>query len=234
MRKGTLPHTPESFRTKLRIERNLWLYLATKYNNRVWLVGLTPSCFDLYTDYFLGRKVMLLELCHEDGSRRPLNPPWNVILSYELECRRAAILLVTESGSTLADALAAVVRDPELKELAFTSTVAHLGRGGSSRSSQQSSGKGSKSSAGQHIVDNPNYPLKRDGPYQKQAKGKGKARGKGKEKKQSSKAPDGREICYAFNSSAGCSSSTCNRAHICRIAGCLGPHSQMVCTKNTA
>ena len=38
-----------------------------------------------------------------------------------------------------------------------------------------------------------------------------------------SKTPDGREICYAFNSQ-GCRG-RCGRVHVCRVAGCYGDHS---------
>ncbi len=40
-----------------------------------------------------------------------------------------------------------------------------------------------------------------------------------------SKTPDGREICYAFNSK-GCPG-RCGRVHVCRVAGCYcyGDHS---------
>jgi hypothetical protein len=231
--KGTLPNNPESFRTRMRVERNVWLYLAAKFTARAWLVGLSPSLFDIYVDYFLGRKVMLLEVVQADGSKHPLSPPWNIVLSYELECRKAAILMVAETQSTLAAALMAVIRDPELKELAFTSPVAHLGR--SSQRTTNSTGKG----VNRNLQDNPNWPAKKNaspGPYSP-SKGKSKGKGKGRKGKGSGKGnqaqafatPDGRHICFAYNSAAGCSNPQCNRAHVCRNWGCFGAHASVSC-----
>ena len=234
--KGALPLNPEAFRTKMRVEKNLWLYLASKFSNRTWLVGITPRIFEDYVDYFLGKKVMLLEICHADGSKNTLNPPWNIILSYELECRKSAVHRVVERGATLAAALLEVVRDPELKELAFTSPVAHLGRSSGSRATG-SKGQGGKGN--QHLIDNPNWPLKknaaaapRPSPYSGKGKGGGKAKGKGKGKgkqRQAFATPDGRHICFSFNSAAGCHDPNCERVHVCRNWGCYGEHAAVNC-----
>lgn len=229
--KGSLPLTPEAFRTRLRIEKNLWLYLSTKFVNRSWLAGLTPSPFEAWTDYFLGRKVYLLEVCNEDGTKRPLSPPWNIVLSYELECRKEAIRKVVEEGIHLGVAMAAVIRDPELKELAFTSPVAHLGR--SRTSNPPSIGGAAQQISHPNLLTNPNWPnKKRPQPYAPsvpKGKGKGKVKGGGKARGKGKKgsAPDGRQICFSFNGAAGCTDPRCARAHICRL--CMGTHTQGEC-----
>lgn len=229
--KGSLPLNPEAFRTKMRVEKNLWLYLALKFTNRAWLVGLVPRDFEIYVDYFLGKKVMLLEVCQADGTKLALHPPWNIILSYELECRKSALVRVAEQGLTFKAALLEVVKDPELKELAFTSPVAHLGR--TSTRPPKGSGKGNP-----QLNDNPNWPgKKRDAPYaQGRGKGKGKNKGKGKDgggkgkgKKQAFATPDGRHICFSYNSVAGCTDPNCSRAHVCRTWGCYGTHPATEC-----
>lgn len=227
--KGTLPSNPEAFRTKLRIERNLWLYLASKYTARAWLSGMTSTVWEIYTDFFMGKRVLLLEIVHEDGTRQPLNPPWNVVLSYELECRKAALLLVTETGITFTAALENVIKDTEIRELAFTSTVTFLskhrgkGAGGGGASG---SGKG----VAKHLADNPLYPAKKnDAPYAKKkgnAKGK-KGKGKGKGKGLAFSTPDGRQICFNYNNPEGCTG--CDRAHVCRLKGCFGNHPMQNC-----
>ena len=227
--KGSMPLTPEAFRTRLRIERNMWLFMATKFLNRPFLVGLTPAVFEEWTDYFLGGKVLLLEIVHADGTKHPLSPPWNIILSYELECRRHAVLKVQEEGITLMAGLAAAIRDPELKELAFTSAVAHLGR-------SSTVNRASASVAGQTNSQNPNWPNKkaRTGPTTPnsgKSKGKGrKGKGKGKGAGKAKGTPDGRQICFSYNSVAGCSE-PCpdSRLHVCRVRGCFGNHPMMTC-----
>ena len=235
--KGSLPLDPESFRTRLRIERNLWLYLATKYNNRSWLAGLTPKVFEEYTDYFLGRKVLLLEICQADGVKTPLRPPWQIILSYEFECRRAAFIMVAELGTRLEDALRLVIKDPEMKELAFTSPVAHLGRSSRPVSTGATGAIMASAKKGQHLIDNPNYPLKRAASSQAQPRGKGKGkakgkgRGKGKGKGLCMATPDGRPICFNYsNQAVGCPEPCANgRLHVCRWTGCFGTHPTFEC-----
>jgi hypothetical protein len=236
--KGSLPLSPEAFRTKMRVERNLWLFLSLKFTNRAWLVGISPRVFDDYVDYFLGKKVMLLEICNADGGKYSLNPPWAIILSYELECRKSALVRVVEKGLTFAAALAEAVRDPELKELAFTSPVAHLGRSGG-----HSSASGSKpviknhAKAGQHLVDNPNFPFKKNASSSggkgkgkgKKGKGGGKGKGKGGKQKQAFATPDGQHICFSYNSSGGCNDPNCTRVHVCRNWGCYGDHPAVSC-----
>ena len=44
----------------------------------------------------------------------------------------------------------------------------------------------------------------------------------GKAGQLSAQTPDGRAICFAYNSQ-GCSGN-CGMVHVCRIAGCLGDH----------
>jgi hypothetical protein len=236
--KGSLPLTPEAFRTRLRVERNLWLFLATKFVNRPYLAGMTPSIWEEWTDYFLGSKVYLLEIMRPDGTKSSLNPPWNIILSYELECRKKALVKVAEDGLTLAVALMAVIKDPELKELAFTSPITLSSRAG-----------GKSSSASHNNLENPNWPLKkRPTPYSGKGKGGGKqagnggkkggggGKGSGKKGKKGSLAkgtPDGRQICFAYNSAAGCPS-PCpyDRLHVCRNWGCFGAHPVAECTQS--
>ena len=235
--KGTLPLNAEAFRTTLRVEKNLWLYLQSKFGSRNWLHSLRPSHFEVYTDYFLGPRVLLLEVCGADGVKRALNPPWPIILSYELECRKEIMKLISEEGNTFADAIEKVVKDTELKELAFTSPVALGGRSNNRTPAfpgipkpVATTGKGS------HLANNPNYPAKRDSPYGKGAgrgkggagKGEGKGRGRGKGKGAGkggqlvANTPDGRQICFAFNTPAGCAG--CDRVHTCRVRGCTLAH----------
>jgi hypothetical protein len=207
----------------MRIERNVWLFLASKFTNRAWLQNLTPSIFESYTDYFLGRKVHLLEGCRADGTKYDVNPPWSIVLNYELECRKFAIRMVIERGTHLAAALEQAIHDPELKELGFTSPVAFLGRQGKG----QGKGEHSRTSEDKN---------KRSDPYKgKKSKGKGKGGGghaKGKEKgkqKLLSNTPDGRQICFAYNSENGCTTSDCPRVHVCRTKGCMGTHPVQQC-----
>jgi hypothetical protein len=237
--KGSLPLTPESFRTRLRVERNVWLYMATKFVNRPFLAGLTQAVWEEWTDYFLGNKVFLLEVMHGDGTKHCLNPPWNIILNYELECRKRALILVVDNNINLSTAMGLVIKDAEIKELAFTSPIALAGRRGGKGDAGAWPGKGAQRRAKGGPYNNSGSGKgegkgsgKGAGKGSGSGKGKGAGRGKGKGKGLAKGTPDGKQICFAFNSAEGCPS-PCpyDRLHVCRNWGCYGSHSVLECTR---
>lgn len=214
--KVSLPTGPEQFRLRLRVERNLWIFMSNRFVNRGWLQGIAQSHFDKYTDYFLGKKVMGLEVPNGAGGMQPLSPQWSVVLNYEYRCRKAAFDHVRDDGMTLIDALAAVVRDAEIKELYFTSPIA-LGFGTKRlRDPPGEEGeKGRKKNKGK-------------GKGKKAEKGGGKGKGKGGKGKLLFSTPDGRQICFGYNGD-GCEDANCTRVHVCRRRGCMGPHPMKDC-----
>ncbi len=246
--KGTLPASPEAFRLRLRIERNTWLYLLAKFPNREWLVGITPKLFDSYTDYFLGERVLLLEVSNAEGKKVPLSPPWLIVLDYELSCRRKVFRMILEGTHTMETAMEAVVKDVELKEFCFTSAVAHLGRG---RSGPSNSGAvkqwgvpGVPAAPGQGKNFNRNKrrfeafanwngaPALPVAPIAAKGKGRGRGKGKGKGKGKGnlhSMTMDGRQICFAFDSDPSSCAGDCGRVHVCRKCRVEG-HSSANCT----
>ncbi|CAE8632330.1 unnamed protein product [Polarella glacialis] len=60
--KGKLPVNSEEFRMKIRIEAHVWLMLAAKFRNKVWLQGLTVSDWSRFTDFILGDKVRRMQI----------------------------------------------------------------------------------------------------------------------------------------------------------------------------
>ena len=86
-----------------------------------------------------------------------------------------------------------------------------------------------------------------DSPYKSKGKGKEKGKSKGKDKGKSSgkngppsgcvpRLPDGRNVCFGYNSARGCSAHNVEPGgrcrfgfHICGRAGCHANHSMMVC-----
>jgi hypothetical protein len=215
-----MPSTPEQFRQRLRIEMNVWHYMASKFVNRSWLTGLTTDVWLRYTDHFLGPKVNDLTLPYgPEGGDNSLKPPWELVLGYEKECRKRAFQSVREDNVTLADALKNCTKDSEIKELYFTTPLALM-------MSKPKQGKGTWE--------------ERRGKVKKQGKGNGKAskggntKGGGKTKGKSgksdivSKTADGRLICFAFNNE-GCSRQNCSLLHVCRRKNCQGDHSMKDC-----
>ena len=243
--KTTMPLDPESFRMRMRIEAHLWLYLAAKFSNRTWLIGLTPSSFSRYTDHFLGAKCNGMTIPSGSSgtdTSAALNPPWAVVLNYEFACRRMAFTWVREDGITLDLALQTVVKDAELKENHFTSPIALMHHGvkrpaaaatGEAAPRPTKSQRKAAAAARKAGVLPPPAPRVAKGGAGKGGKGgAGKGGGKGGkgQGKLAGNTPDGRQICFAFNSEAGCSDAACSRAHVCRNRGCFGAHPYMGCT----
>eukprot|EP00434_Breviolum_minutum_P036743 symbB.v1.2.032570.t1/scaffold3868.1/size49036/4 len=131
--------------------------------------------------------------------------------------RKEAFKLVQSGEKSLSEALADVIKNADLKESYFTTPIA-LGaqQNFGNKWRRLGDGKGKNDGKGD---------WKGDRKGKKGKKGDGK-QGGGKDhhgNPLASKTPDGREICYAFNSQ-GCRG-RCGRVHVCRVAGCYGDHS---------
>jgi hypothetical protein len=212
--KGSLPQNSEQLRVKYRIETNTWLMLASKFKQKSWLTQFDGKCFEVFTEYILGPKVFNMQI-PQSGSDAlvPLHPAWTVILRYEFELRKEAFKRVRDDGLSLSDSLLAVIKDPELKEIFFTSPIA-LSR--NTRSTNQ----------GQDQQD-PKRQRKDEPPRTLYRKGDGKGRqkkgdGKGKKGKKLLTTPEGRQICFKYNN--GNCPGNCGRVHVCQVKGCMGPH----------
>lgn len=212
--KGSLPQNSEQLRVKYRVESNAWLMLSAKFKQKSWLSGFSPKVFEDFTDFILGPKVFNLQVPRSDGSDTlaPLQPAWTIILRYEYELRKAAIKLVRDEGETLANAMSLVVRDPELKEIYFTSPIALS--------------KNARSHPPPALEDHTSLKRARretrNDTKGKGGKGTGKGGKGGKGKVKLSLTPDGRQICFKYNN--GSCPGNCGRVHVCQIKGCLGPH----------
>ena len=206
--KGTLPTSPEQFRQKMKIEGWVWTMMALKFPTRAWLSGVEPQHFLNYAEYFLGRKVMLLELDHE--------PDWSSVLHYEFECRKFIFSQIRDNqGLLLVDLLDSVTKDGEIRSLHFTTRL--VARQGQAKRKAVEPHKETKAEK-----EEPKQPKKEQG-------GKGKSKGNGKKEKKEGKlnfiwkTSDGREICFSYNNKKPCDGS-CGRVHICRVKGCGAEH----------
>jgi hypothetical protein len=229
--KVKMPSNSEELRLRLRVEFHTWLLISTKHVNKPYLQGLDARAWERYADYLLGDKVnsMMVPIAGSELMQQ-LHPPWSVVLHYEFELRKFAFKMIRDNlrSVTIMQALQLAMKDPELKEVHFTSPIALQGRG---RSISNFAGDGGATKV-QRVWDDKG---KGKGKYSgKGGKGRGKG-GKGKPKGSRGGAmlthtPDGRQICFAFNSAAGCRE-PCQygRIHMCRRKGCLGPHSLVDC-----
>jgi len=246
--KGVLPTTTEEYRLKMRIEATTWLMISCKCVNRPWLQGYATGHFENYVDWILGEKVLLMSVPGLNGMSS-LQPPWSLFLHFDAACRKSAMKRVREEGVTIGEALKLVMKDSELKELHWTSPPALAPRASSSSSSYQLPAIFKSSS----VID-PRLQQQQQMAAAKAAELQAAAAGGNtlaaalkmkkvrKPKKIPNKllpvkgtvqnAPDGRQICFNFNSASGCSGA-CARVHICRRTGCGGSHSILNCPNST-
>ena len=140
-------------------------------------------------------------------------PPWTVVLSFEFKLRVEAMKLVNEEGQTMAEALEAVMKDPSLKETWFTTPLAlHAAE----QPTKYRKGQGKKG-------DRAHPPPPQVPKGFERVKGKGKAKATLNGLQLVSVTPDGKQICYAYNSQ-GCKDAKCPRLHVCRVMGCFKEH----------
>ena len=241
--KGAFPQGTEELRTVLRVECNLWCFLATKYRNRELLRGVDPECWNQYVAFLLSDKVYLMKVPVAGGKGQqaehvPLRPPWSVLLNFEYELRKEAVKRAVQGNKPLKDTILEVTRDAQLKEQFFTSPIALQQVAppprpdpswGQRRFRQwesdwpesphkwQRSGKGRGNNKGKGGKGG------KGGRDDHKAEGKGAGGAKGKSDHALwSHTPDGRQICFPFNAQ-GCDGS-CGRVHVCRVRGCMQPH----------
>ena len=134
------------------------------------------------------------------------------MLQYEHRLRREAFKLVNRGEATLGEALTKVIKDPDLKEAFFTTPLA-LTTSETPPKFQRAGNKG-------QAEWQPRQKGKGKGKFnsykgfQKGHKGSG-AKGKHGDLSLVSQTPDGRDICFAYNSQ-GCAGK-CGRVHVCRV-----------------
>ena len=180
------------------------MVVSAKCRNKPWLQGLETRHFQKYVDFVLGDRCYNLQVTGPDLEKVALRPPWAIVLSYELEMCKHALKEARRNNTPLHEELEKATKNTELKELYFISPVVLARR--------------------RNATEEPFLKKPRTEP---KGKGKGKDKGKTKSKKGKSNlvanAPDGKQICFSYNSPAGCSGS-CGRLHVCRVKGCLKKH----------
>ena len=215
--KGALPSNTEEYRQALKLECITWLCMASKFKSKHWLSDLKAEHFGKFVEYVLGDRVNAIKV-PLDNQQVSIKPNWALVLQYEHRLRREAFKFVNRGESTLGEALLKVIKDPDLKEAFFTTPLA-LSPGETPSKFQRTASKG--------FPEN-NYKHKGKGKGKFQNKGFNKGyKGQGQKGKHGdlslvSQTPDGRDICFAFNSQ-GCNGK-CGRVHVCRVKGCYGDH----------
>jgi hypothetical protein len=183
--------------------------VATLHTNRAHLRGVTPQLFQEYLQYLLGEYV--LGMLTKDGLGRVINnPAWHLLIGYEHAIRVKTAYLIRTKGMAFRDALRVAWDDSVTKERYFSTPLA-------------------MDMVTRRAPQQPSQPSQPGEPFSKKArKGKGKGKGKpeaaapatgGKTKKFKGgcarNTPEGKPVCFNFNSDKGCKESTCRFLHAC-------------------
>lgn len=226
-KKAKMPTNSEELRAKIKVECNTMLMLAARFRNKPWFADLTAKTFQRYVDYLLGEKVYQLQIPKGDGSSQTMaaNPGWDLMINYEHKLRKEAYRRASREGKSLPVTLEEVTNDASLKEIHYvTPLTLELARRHTSAASAADKGGGYGKWKGGD--SGKQRPTPKGG-------GKGKSR-KGRLGADSragfvySTTPDGRQICYAYNSQNGTCRGNCGRVHVCQF--CLSPkHNRHAC-----
>ena len=155
------------------------------------------------------------------ASLQRIKPDWAIVLSYEQKLRKEAMRRVLE-GHTLADAMASVIKDADLKEAYFTTPVALKS------ASSDSHGNPSK----YQRFNSKGFFWWQDLPLDTQ-KGKGKGKQKSKadwsfrwtfERAQSWHGGRRTGVSCVLHGTQVNAMAACGRVHQCRVKGCYSDH----------
>jgi len=225
-----------------------WVMAAALHTHRPYLKDASPLLWEKYVAYLLGKFVLGLVSSGPAGSTVS-SPSWSAVLHYDVEVRKQTMrnLLL---GMTMGDALQKAMDDPVVRERFFTTplALAHLKRGGAHDQIADASGHGvsnraakkARKEAGkkqQQPAAAPAPPRaegeRQSGKGGKGDKGKGKAPKGQVDNRCAQRTPDGKAICYPYNTKGkGCSRDKCIFEHVCGI--CFKPgHGAFACPQGS-
>jgi hypothetical protein len=175
--------------------------------------------WQIFVEYVLSDEVGNYALDTEGISIRA---SWSTTLSYEFQMRKLICRKIQFDMMDFATAMREAMQDLTIKERYFITPTAYLSAAKKTNNSTalttnlaaspggqiKGLGKGGQLSRKQkRAIDSSTAASS----VTKSSKGKAKGKGKGKARK----TPDGRVICIAFNTSAGCSYPNCKFVHVC-------------------
>ena len=226
--KVKLPQDSEELRHRLGVLGITYCVARLRHPTRNWLETSTPALFADHAAFILGKDVHKSVVKVNGVEHRP---PWTLVLSYELEVRKAAIELVCYDSLNLAAALKKVYGDTEHRQRHFlTPCMASVV---TATSTQDGYGKASANASTERPAPYTSVPpiprsqmrkmLKGAGKGEKgrnRGKDGGKAKGKGGD--WHSKTEDGKSICFRYNTAGKSCNGKCGMVHCCQR--CLEKH----------
>ncbi len=112
------PNTTEQFRARMKTMSMCWELVRMRYPERRSLRGLTHQTFTDIVDYILGEMVWQFR---GPGDQQV---SWVEVLQYEHEIRKRAMRWVRQQKYTVAEAIAAAIKDNELRTTHFVTQLA--------------------------------------------------------------------------------------------------------------
>ena len=213
-KEGVKPSTPEQLRQRLKLVGHTMLFAQLKYPHNAALRGLEPLHWSKLADYLLGEHIMGLESKDARGEV-VAKPSFELVLSYEHQIRRNMVRLMNQ-GESMVEALKSSMTDMIVKERYFLTPNA-------ASALIQAREERPRSRSPRRTWQSTSWE-------QPKGKGKGKSK-KGKEKGGlHHRTPDGRQICYAWNSASERCRFDCGRVHVCQR--CLGKHPLHACPES--
>lgn len=212
------PKTPEELRQRMQVLAHTYLLAQLKYPQRTQLKDLQIQHFLRYLDFLLGDHVWGLKAKNKDGEVVS-SPDFGLVLAYDYQMRRSVTKQVNE-GVAMAAALKIAMGDTVIKERYFITPnvfnqVGVVAEGHRSRSPRD-------------YRDGAVDAWRPWGTKGDKGKGKGKSGKKGKKGKAlHDRTPDGRQICWKWNSQHERCRYKCGRVHVCQA--CLGDHPLHAC-----
>ncbi len=142
------PQTPEQLRRVYRLMAVHWEIMKQTYPDRKFVALSTSEVWNELVTHLLGPKI------YEYRSRHNVGLSWEGLLEYEYQIRRKAMELVTETTSTLDEALRAAWKDTTLENRHFTLELVTAG--------QRHSGKGGPKASGDDALAGTKRALDRE------------------------------------------------------------------------
>jgi hypothetical protein len=217
--KGSMPSGSEELRARIRMLGITFQLALLKHPNKPWLSTASPNMWLGHLDYILGEDVFLMKF-------NGVQPPWTLILAYELQIRKLAIKYIQFEDKDLATAMKDAAKNVECRERHFVSAfTCHIATACAAPAAVPTPG----------FVTPPRKTPANAWKSKKFKKGKGgKGGGKTREMpkhefrggKGQTKTPDGRQICFTYNNGKTCDGS-CGMVHCCQY--CMGGHPKSTC-----
>jgi len=238
--KVRLPQDSEELRHRIGVLGITYSVARLRIPTRKWLETATPALFTEHAAFILGKDVHKSVVKVEGVEHKP---PWTLVLSFELEVRKAAVELVCDESLDLAAALKRVYKDTEIRQRHFiTPCMASVVAAASAPAPdgyRKAPAEASTWRPAPYAAAPP--PMSRSqmkkglkaGSQGDKGKGKGdnggKAKGKGAGGKWHKVTEDDppRPICFRYNTPGKTCMKKCGMAHCCQK--CLGPHPQYEC-----